>query len=111
MIVDRIELTDGTARWFDRNRAIRFKAQIEFVNGHENEKGKPGWPWGEELFYTRKNSWILIGKNQTEDEKPTIGHIPEANAIAWLVRNQIHPEDIPEDLREKIKWKMMEMEI
>jgi len=89
----RQALTDGTGRWFDLDKAERFEVAT-FWDGRNRISLATGSQWDHECLYrTVSGRWIKHWWSQWQGTVDRWEEISEAEAAAWLVRNEWDPEE------------------
>jgi hypothetical protein len=89
----RQALTDGTGRWFDLDAAEKFE-EATFWDGNNRRSKATNTPWDhEELYRTASGRWVLHWWSQWQGTVDRWEEISEAEAAAWLVRNEWDPEE------------------
>jgi hypothetical protein len=91
--MQRIVLTDGSARWFDREKAERFEETTHW-NGNNHISDATGSQWEHEALYrTAGKKWVLHHWSQWQGSEPTWEEIDAEAAARWLVTNgHEHPD-------------------
>jgi len=91
--MDRIALTDGSGRWFDRAKAKVFEEGDRW-NGSNFISLATGSQWDHEaLFRTAGGRWVLQSWSQYQGSPESWGEIGDIEAAAWLVRNKHEPHE------------------
>jgi len=89
----RQALTDGTGRWFDLDAAERFD-EATIWDGQNRISLATKSRWDHECLYkTRGGRWIRHWWSQWQGTVDRWEEISEAEAAAWLVRNEWDPEE------------------
>ena len=84
----RHNITNGT--WFDSDKATVFKEGTRW-NGNNHISLATGSQWEhEELFCTAGGAWVLHHWSQWQGSEPRYDQVDEAEAAAWLRRNEHH---------------------
>ncbi len=87
----RQPLTDGTARWFDLDRAERFE-EGTFWDGRNQVSRATGSQWEHEALYrTAGGRWILHRWSQWEGVRDSWLEVSNQAAAEWLVTNGYEP--------------------
>ena len=93
--MNRQSLTDGTPRWFDQEKAIRFD-ESTFHDGNNYISVATGSQWDHETMYrTASGAWVLHFSSQYQGRGETWAMIDEPDAFSWLLRNG-HVDAVPE---------------
>lgn len=96
--MQRIALTDGTSRWFDREKAEQFEEDTTW-NGSNHISNATGSQWDHEVLYrTAGKQWILHHWSQWQGSTPTYEQIDDRQAAEWLVRNNLDHPDAAEQI-------------
>ncbi|WP_038040171.1 hypothetical protein [Thermorudis peleae] len=99
-------LTDGTGRWFDREKATRFDEAREW-DGRNWVSKATGSQWDhEELYRTKSGRWIRHWWSQWQGSTDRWEEVTEAEAVRWLLQNDYEPDggdtgchQVPDDER------------
>lgn len=89
----RIALTDGSGRWFDREKSIHFDEDT-YWNGHNHISKATGSQWEHQRLYrTAGGRWILASWSAYQEVRDSYEEINDAAATVWLVLNghDAHP--------------------
>lgn len=78
----RIALTDGSARWFDADKAREW----------EGDRSRDGFH-GSRLYRTRGGVWVLCVWSAWEGDADTYETINDHKAARWLVTNGYEAAD------------------
>jgi hypothetical protein len=100
----KINLTDGSGKWFDRDCAIEFEESKRW-NGQNHISNATGSQWDHEaLYFTRRGMWVLHSWSQWQGSTPHYEEIGAEVAYRWLSAHADKNEimRLPEAERERI---------
>ena len=105
--MDRTNLTDGTGRWFDRDRAIGID-EARYHDGHNYIGHASGGQWDyETLYYTASGVWIFCRSSQRDCSRSSYIVVDIEDAIRWLGLAEMHDASLlaglPEDVQKQIR--------
>lgn len=93
--MNRQNLTDGTPRWFDLERAQRFEEATTW-DGSNHISDATGSQWDHEaMYHTASGTWVKHFSSQYQGRGETWTMVDESDAFAWLLRNG-HTDAVPE---------------
>ena len=88
-------LTDGSPRWFDVEKAVRFDESTTW-DGNNNISDATGSQWDHEVLYrTASGAWVKHFSSQYQGHDESWTMVDEDDAFAWLLKNE-HTEAVPE---------------
>ena len=91
----RINLTDGSNKWFDLDRAQRFEEDTHWNGNNMVSVATGSWTEHEALYRTASGWFILNAWSQWEGSRETWERISEPTAFDWLLKNG-YPEEVPD---------------
>ena len=88
----RVPLTDGSGRWFDRDKAECVSEGTRW-NGNNHISMATGSQWEHEyLYYTASGQWVKYSWSQWQGSGESYDLIDADEAAAWLTTNgREHP--------------------
>ena len=87
-------LNDGTARWFDVDRARKYDEDTYATNGNHYSRAT-GSQWDHEsVYHTAGNAWIKRFWSNYQGRRETFEVLGVDEAYNWLVRND-HRQVVP----------------
>ena len=89
--IKRTALSDGSGRWFNREKSEHFDEATWWNRFNEVSLATGNCREHERLYRTESGQWILFGWTQYESDHTTYNEIDDADAAAWLVRNSHEP--------------------
>lgn len=91
--MERIALTDGTGRWFDKDKAKAYEEDTRW-NGNNHISRATGSQWEHEILYrTASGIWILHSWSQWQGSSETYAEISDSEAASWFSRNGDDPPE------------------
>ena len=106
----RIALTDGTGKWFDVDKAQKFK-DAEDWDGNNNISMSAGEYCHHMLYRTASGRWILDRWSQWQGDNETYTEITDQEAAEWFMKNEYEDSDIPDDLLTLLADDIKELEV
>ena len=109
----RITLTDGSGRWFDQEKAIRFD-EDSWWDGNNHISSATGSQFDHEILYhTSSGRWILHKYSQWQGRPDTYVEIGDDAVSKWLANNNCYEkvEQLPRDVQERICKVIAETEV
>lgn len=93
----RVQLTDGSGRWFDKEKAQHYSDSTYF-DGSNHIHRTTGDQWsGQDLYKTASGKWILECWSSYQNVPPKYVEIDHSEAIDWLAANN-HYDSLPTDI-------------
>ncbi len=89
----RIQLTDGSGRWFDGIAATKFEETTQFDGNNHVSRATGDKFKHEALFRTADGNWILNHWSQWQGTLQTYLEISDAEAATWLSVNEHEPHE------------------
>ena len=98
--MDRIAMTDGSGRWFDRDSADKFEEGM-FWDGNNNiSMATHSQTEHEELYRTASGKWVLNCWSQWQGVLETYEIVDDDFAAKWLVTNEHDSEVVKDQIAE-----------
>ena len=95
--MNRTNITDGSARWFDLDAATKFDEKTYF-NGNNHVSIATGDQFHHEALYrTAKGLWVLNHWSQWQGSRETYVIVDEDEAHEWLLKNG-HDDAVPQEV-------------
>ena len=91
----RINLTDGSNKWFDLERATKFSEDSHWNGNNMVSVATGSWTEHEALYRTASGWFILNSWSQWEGTRETWERISDQVAYDWLLKNG-YPEEVPD---------------
>jgi len=89
----RQALTDGSGRWFDLDRSVRYE-EATFWDGRNRISRATGSQWDHEVLYrTAGGRWVKHWWSQWQGSVDRWEEIDPVEAAGWLVRNGYDPAE------------------
>ena len=94
-MMKRIALTDGSGRWFDREKAESFFDEGQVWNGKSNISMATGQLTEHEgLYRTALGNWVLHSWSQYPGTMPRWEIVSDEFAAGWLIANEHDSDEI-----------------
>lgn len=101
--MSRQVLTDGSGKWFDDEKSVKFKESIRW-DGRNHISAATGSQWEHEsLYYTRSGLWVLNSWSQRQGTAESYTIIDENRAAQWLVEQNCFDDEELEQLPPNVK--------
>lgn len=88
--MNRINLTDGSGRWFDEEKAIAYEEDSWFDGNNHVSRATGSKYEHEELYQTASGKWIIYAWSQWQGTPQSYTEIDREQARIWLSTNNHH---------------------
>ena len=100
--MNRIGLTDRKGKWFDGDKATRFKEDLAY-DGRKFVSKATGSAFEHEwLYITTGNKFVLYSFSNYQGQPETFKLINLEDAANWFTKQEFSDEEIPEIFHEQV---------